>query len=88
VAQTITVENMSIGKMFLTLVRSLPSLIRLGTSLLIIYLTLGWQVRKTRKAFEKQLILQGMSKQDAERLSRTFVHLKNEIINMLKRSAF
>jgi len=88
VAQAVAVENMGIGKMLVTFVRSLPSLIRLGASLLIIYLTLGWQVRKARKAFEKQLILQGMSKQDAERLSRTFVHLKNDIINMLKRSAF
>jgi len=48
------------------------------------YLTLGQRVHKTRKAFEKQLILQGMSKEDAKRLSACFEELKNSITGMLK----
>jgi hypothetical protein len=48
------------------------------------YLTLGRRVSKTRKAFEKQLMQQGMSKEDAERLSACFEDLKNNITSMLK----
>ena len=43
------------------------------------YITLGWRVRKARKAFEKQLIAQGMSKRDAQQLSLFYVNLKNGI---------
>ncbi|MDI6690507.1 MAG: hypothetical protein QME50_01380 [Candidatus Bathyarchaeota archaeon] len=57
-------------------------------NLFILWATLGWKVRKTRKAFEKQLIHQGMSKKDAKRLSAKYSKLKNELINTLKRSAF
>ncbi|MEM3731794.1 MAG: hypothetical protein QW667_07650 [Candidatus Bathyarchaeia archaeon] len=55
-------------------------------NLLTLWITLGWRVRKTRKAFEKQLIQQGMVKKDAKRLSKQYSKLKNEIINALKRS--
>ena len=48
------------------------------------YLTLGRRVSKTRKAFEKQLIQQGMSKEDAKRLSVCFEDLKDNITGMLK----
>ncbi|MGC9345396.1 MAG: hypothetical protein ACP5ER_01200 [Candidatus Bathyarchaeales archaeon] len=50
------------------------------------WLILGWKVRKARKAFEKQLIRQGMAKKNAKRLSGQYSKLKNEIINVLKRS--
>jgi hypothetical protein len=43
-------------------------------------------VRKTRVAFEKQLVAQGMSKQDAKRLSASFDDLKNEITGGLKQA--
>jgi hypothetical protein len=49
-----------------------------------IYITLGRRVRKTRKAFEKQLMREGMSKTDAKRLSTCFEDLKNDITSMLK----
>ncbi|RLI20003.1 hypothetical protein DRO45_04455 [Candidatus Bathyarchaeota archaeon] len=65
---------------------ALLSLIRLILSLLALWLTLGWKVRKARKAFEKQLIRQGMSKKDAKRLSANISKLKNELMNSLKRS--
>ena len=64
------------------------SLIRLLLSLLALWLTLGWKVRKTRKAFEKQLIRQGMAKKDAKKLSAQYSKMKNEIMNSLKGSLF
>jgi hypothetical protein len=67
-----------------TVVKSFPHLVRMTLSLLWMYLTLGKRVRKTRKAFEKQLIQQGMSKQDARRLSACFEELKDNITGMLK----
>ena len=67
-----------------TMIKSSPLLVRLSMSLFWTYLTLGRIVHKTRKAFEKQLILQGMSKEDAKRLSACFEELKNSITGMLK----
>jgi hypothetical protein len=71
-------------------IRSIIS-IALSTSyllfnLLILWATLGWKVRKTRKAFEKQLIRQGMAKKNAKRLSAQYSRLKSEMMNTLKRS--
>jgi hypothetical protein len=62
------------------------SLIRLLLSLFVLLLTFGWKVRKTRRAFEKQLIRQGMAKKDAKRLSAQYSKMKNEIMNTLKGS--
>jgi len=42
-------------------------------------------VRKTRKAFEKELVLSGMSKVDAERISASYEELKSSITSMLKK---
>jgi hypothetical protein len=56
----------------------------MSLSLFWTYLTLGRQVQKTRRAFEKQLISQGMKKEDAERLSTCYEELKNNMISMLK----
>lgn len=59
---------------------------RLSITLFVLWLTFGWNVRKARKAFEKQLILQGMAKKDVKRLSANYVKLKNEIMSALKHS--
>jgi len=59
---------MSAPQVFASLIKSAPSLVRMLLSLFWTYLTLGRRVRKARKAFEGQLILQGMSKRDAQRL--------------------
>jgi hypothetical protein len=48
------------------------------------YVTLGGRVRKARRAFEKQLIMQGMAKDDAKRLSACFEELKNSMTQMLR----
>ena len=62
------------------------SLIHLLLSLFVLWLTFGWKVRKTRRAFEKQLIRQGMAKKDAKKLSAQYSKMKNEIMNTLKGS--
>jgi hypothetical protein len=66
------------------LIKSSPHLALMTLSLLWMYLTLGSRVRKTRKAIEKQLMQQGMSKEDAKRLSACFEELKNDITQTLK----
>ena len=75
---------MSAVSIFTTVMKSFPHLVLMALSLLWMYLTLGRRVRKTRKAFEKQLIQQGMSKEDAKRLSACFEDLKNSFTDMLK----
>jgi len=75
---------MSTISIFTTAIKAFPHLALMALSLLWMYLTLGRRVRKTRKAFEKQLVQQGMSKQDAKRLSVCFENLKDNITGMLK----
>lgn len=70
---------MSTSSAVKTVVQSTPHLAILSFSLFWMYMTLGSRVRKTRKAFEKQLMEQGMSKEDAKRLSSCFEDFKNNI---------
>jgi len=77
-------SEMSAALMFASLIKSSPHLARLSLSLFWAYATLGGRVRKARRAFEKQLVLQGMSKEDAQRLSACFEELKDSITGMLK----
>ncbi len=62
------------------------ALAKLLSSLLPVWLTLGWKVRKTRKAFEKELIKQGMTERDAKRISAQFAALKDNVENAFKQS--
>lgn len=71
-----------------TIIGASLQLIRLLLSLFALWLTLGWKVRKTRRAFEKQLINQGMSKKDAKRLSSQISKLKDDMMSTLKGSVF
>jgi hypothetical protein len=75
---------MSAGSVMSTVLKSSPYLARILLDLFWMYITLGSRVRKTRKAFERQLIREGMSKADAKRLSVCFEDLKNNITGMLK----
>ena len=75
---------MSAAFVVTAVIKSSPYLARMSLSLFWIYLTLGRRVSKTRKAFEKQLIQQGMSKEDAKRVSVCFEDLKDNITGMLK----
>jgi hypothetical protein len=78
------VTAVSAASVVTAVIKSSPYLARMSLSLFWMYLTLGRRVNKTRKAFEKQLIQQGMSKEDAKRLSACFKDLKNSFTDMLK----
>jgi len=75
---------MSAVSILSTVFKSIPHLAIVVLNLLWVYVTLGRRVHKTRRAFEKQLMQQGMSKQDAQRLSACYEDLKNNIAGMLK----
>ncbi|HKZ94034.1 MAG TPA: hypothetical protein VJ249_05580 [Candidatus Bathyarchaeia archaeon] len=62
------------------------STVRLLSSLFLIYLALGWKVRKAKKAFEKELTKQGMPKDAVKRMSARYAALKDEALKSLKRS--
>ncbi len=69
----------------LSLFNASPHVVKLLCSLFAVWLTLGWKVRKARKAFEKELIKQGMSKEDAKRLGAQYTILKDNLMSGLKR---
>jgi len=75
---------MNAASMLTAVIKESPYIARMSFDLLYTYLTLGGRVRKTRRAFEKQLILAGMSKDDAERLSSCFEELKAGITSRMK----
>jgi len=75
---------MSATSLMITVIKESPYLVRMLFDLLYTYLTLGSRVRRTRKAFEEQLILAGMSREEARRLSACFEELKNSVTSMLK----
>jgi hypothetical protein len=75
---------MSAVSIVTTVFKSIPHVAIVVLNLLWVYVTLGRRVRKTRRAFEKQLIQQGMSKQDAQRLSACYEDLKNNITGIVK----
>jgi len=62
------------------------SFARILLSFIALRLTLSWNARKARRTFEKQLIRQGMAKEDAKRLGSKYVALKNNIENAFKES--
>lgn len=75
---------MSAASIVTSVIKSTPQLTRMSLDLFWIYLTLGIRVSKTRRAFEKQLVQQGMSKEDARRLSSCYKELENNVVGMLK----
>lgn len=76
--------QMNAASMLVAVIKQSPYLARMSFDFLYMYLTLEGRVRKTRRAFEKQLMLAGMSKNDAERLSSCFEELKAGITDSLK----
>jgi len=54
-------------------------------SLTGLWIELGWSLRRARKAFEKELVKQGMKKQDARKISAQFAKLKKEMTSSLIR---
>ena len=71
-----------------TILRISKRAIQLLANLFFIWITLDWKVRKTRKAFERELIQQGISKSEAKRLSKPIKKAKDQIMNSIWKSAF
>jgi hypothetical protein len=67
-----------------SLVKATPHISLLVLSLLWAYLTLGTRVRRTRRAFEKQMLAAGMSGEDAKRLSSCYQELKENLTYTVK----
>jgi CHASE1-domain containing sensor protein len=57
------------------------SVVSLLSSLLLLWLSLHWNVRKARRAFEKELIKEGMAREEARRLSGFYKVLKDQIVS-------
>jgi hypothetical protein len=66
-----------------TVVKAGVDLSNLLLSLFFIWLTLGWKVRKARKAFEKELVKNGMSSEAAKKLGRKYSSVKDEVMKQL-----
>jgi hypothetical protein len=79
---------MSAASVVRAVIKESPYLARMSFDLLYMYLTLGSRVKKTRRAFEKQLMLAGMAKDDAVRLSACFEQLKNGVTGMVREGIF
>lgn len=77
---------MSDAELVTVTLKSTPHLARLSVSLSWTYFTLGWKVRRARRAFEKQLMAQGMSKKDAEEVSEFLQDFKNGITTTVKQA--
>jgi len=56
---------------------------KLVLDLFLIWLTLGWKVRKARNAFEKQLLKSGMPKEAAKKLAKKYSSVKDEVMKQL-----
>lgn len=77
---------MSAAGIVKSLVKATPHISLLVLSLLWTYLTLGTKVRKTRRAFERQMLDAGMSKEDAQRLSFCYQELKDDLTSTVKQA--
>ncbi|MDH5460017.1 MAG: hypothetical protein OEW71_03155 [Candidatus Bathyarchaeota archaeon] len=66
-----------------TIIKAGLHLSKLVLNLVFIWLTLGWKVRKARKAFEKELVKGGMPKEAAKKLAKKYSSVKDEVMKQL-----
>lgn len=66
-----------------TVIKAGLHLSKLVLSLGFIWLTLGWKVRKAKKAFEKELVKSGMPKEAARILAKKYSSVKDEVMRQL-----
>ena len=66
-----------------TVIKAGLHLSKLALSLGFIWLTLGWKVRKAKKAFEKELVKSGMPKEAARILAKKYSSVKDEVMKQL-----
>ncbi len=59
------------------------SIVRILGSLFALWVTFDWKVRKTRRAFERELVKQGMSKENARKISANYKVLKDQLTSTL-----
>ena len=59
------------------------SIVRILGNLFVLGVTFDWKVRKTRRAFERELIKQGMSKENARKISANYKILKEQLTGTL-----
>ena len=69
-----------------TIIKAGLHLSKLVLNLVFIWLTLGWKVRKARKAFEKELVKSGMPEEAAKKLGKKYSSVKDEVIKQLRGS--
>lgn len=74
--------------LIITILSIIPRVAQLLVQLFWIWITLGWNVRKARRVFEKELIRQGIKKEDAKRLSKQIKILKDQIMGSIWQAAF
>jgi hypothetical protein len=67
----------------LSAIRSGLYLFKLVLDLVFIWLTLGWKVRKAKKAFEKELAKAGLPSETAKKLANKYSSVKDEIMKQL-----
>ena len=72
------------AKTIVTILKGSYYILKMSGSLLTTWLTLGWHIRRTRKSFEKQLIIGGMARKDAEQISKVYSDLKDQMIGAVK----
>ena len=70
-----------------TILKAGLHLFELVLNLAVIWLTLGWKVRKARKAFEKELLKGGMPKEAARKLAKKYSSVKDDAMKQLWSSA-
>ncbi len=73
------------ASVIIEVIKSSPRLVRMFASLGWMYFTLGMRVRRTRRAFERELVKQGLSRENAKHLSFCFEELEKSITGMVRR---
>jgi len=66
-----------------TVIKAGLHLSKLALNLIFIWLILGWKVRRTKKAFEKELVKNGMPRKAAKKLAEKYSSLKDEVMKQL-----
>jgi len=62
------------------------SIAQLVGSLIALWITIYWGVRRARGAFERELVRQSMRKEDARRVSAQYSKLKDDILGTVRNS--
>ena len=66
-----------------TIIEAGLHLSKLVLNLILVWLTLGWKVRRAKKAFEKELVKSGMPRNAAKKLAEKYSSVKDEVMKQL-----